>query len=152
MGDSYAVAEEEAGEDIHNRTSAMIDYILSQIERSKRMGADFSEIESLLTGANMMIDSGSYEDAMDLINQCSQEAGQRIMDYEFLVKAIKKAEAEIASAESTGKDAEEAKKNLKMARYYLNDGNYKLGVGKAKAALESLIAKKESEIAWGSGL
>lgn len=152
MGDSYITEEEDAGETIRDRAYAMMDYIQSQIERGKRAGADFSEIESLLLGARMMIDSDSCEDAMELINQASQDAGQRIMDYEMLVKTIKKAEAEIASAEDAGKDTEDARKNLKMARYYLNDGNYKLGVSKAKAAVDSLTAKKEVEIAWGSGL
>ena len=152
MGDSHTPVEEEQGEDIQDQAIAMMDYIKSQVERGKRSGADFSEIESLLMAAKMMIVSGSYEDAMELINQASQDAGQRILDYEMLVKTIRKAEDEISTAENAGKNTEDAKKNLKMARYYQNDGNYTMGISKAKAAVDALTAKKEVEIAWGSGL
>ena len=145
-------AEENLGEDIHGRVYAMMEYIQIQIERGKRMGADFSEIENVLVGAKMMIDSGNYEDAMELINQASQEAGQRIMDFEKLNNTIKKAETEVASAENGGKDTEESKKLLKLAKYHLQEGNYKIGIGKAKAALDALTAKQDTEIAWGSGL
>jgi hypothetical protein len=152
VGDSYIPAEEDLGDDIQDRAYAMIDYIRSQIERGKRSGADFREIENLLMGAQMMVASGSYEDGMELINQCSQEAGQRLLDYDMLVKTIKRAEAAIENAEVGVKDTEEAKKHLKLARYHLQEGNYTIGIGKARAAIDSLVAKKEAEIAWGSGL
>jgi len=152
VGDSYASVEEEQSGNIQDRAFAMMDYIKSQIERGKRAGADFSEIDSLLMAAKMMMVSGSYEDAMELINQASQDAGQRLLDYDMLKKTVKKAEVAIDNAENDGKDTEEAKRLLKLAMYHLKDGNYAIGLGKARAALDALIEKKETDIAWGTGL
>lgn len=152
MGDSFVETEEDHEEDARQRALAMIEYIESQVERGKRIGAEFTEVENLLLGARMMIGSGNYEDATELINQCSKEAGQRILDYELLTNTVKKAEIEIKTAEDNGKDTTEAKNLLKLARHYQDDGDYTMAVSNAKKSIEVLTAKKETEISWGSGL
>lgn len=152
MGDSITTVEEEHEEDARQRALAMIEYIETQVERGKRIGTDFTEVENLLLGARMMIGSGNYGDAIELINQCSKEAGQRILDHEVLTNTIRKAEMEIKTAEENGKDTTEAKNLLKLARHYQEDGDYRLGLSNAKKSIEALTAKKEVEISWGSGL
>ncbi len=139
-------------ENSRQRLREMIAYLVSQMDQGKRLGADFSEVESLLLGATMMIDTGSYEDATELINQCSQMAGQRLLDYEQLTQTIRKAEIEIRKAENGGKDITEAKQLLDLARHHKGEGNYKMGVSHAKKALGIFDGKKEVEISWGSGL
>lgn len=137
-------------ENSHQRLRDMIGYLVGQVEQGKRLGADFTEVESLLLGATMMIDTGSYEDATELINQCSQMAGQRLQNYELLTQTIKK--IEMRKAGSSGLDTTEAKRLLDLAMHHKGEGNYIMGISHAKKALETLEEKEEAEISWGSGL
>lgn len=137
-------------ENSRQRLREMIGYLVGQLEQGKRLGADFTEVESLLLGATMMIDTGSYEDAAELINQCSQMAGQRLQGYEVLTQTIKKVEIEIRKAENGGKDTTEAKRLLDLARHHKGEGNYTMGASHAKRALETFEEKKDVEISWGS--
>lgn len=143
---------QDSQEEKRQKALEMIGYIESQIEQGKRIGAKFSEVEGLLEGAKMMLDSGSYEDASEMINQASQMAGQARLDYDVLTNTIKKSEKEIHDAEQAGKNVEEPKRLLKLARYHKTEGSYSMGVSYAKRSIETLTKKKTVEIAWGSGL
>jgi ferredoxin len=136
--------EETVVEEVGSRqwALAMIKYIESQIESGKQIGAEFSEVEKLLTGAKMMVGSGNHEDAYELLNQCSEDAGQRIHDYERLSSIIKKAEIEIKAAEDNGKDVTEAKSLLNLAKQNQAGGDYTIAVNNAKKSIESLTTKK----------
>ena len=139
-------------ENSRQRLREMIGYLVGQMEQGKRLGTDFTEVESLLLGATMMIDTGSYEDATELINQCSEMAGQRLQNYEILTRTIKKVEIEIRKAGGSDLDASEAKRLLDLARHHKDEGNYKMGASHAKKALETFEEKKDVDISWGSGL
>jgi ribonucleotide reductase alpha subunit len=121
---------------------AMIKYIEDQVERGKQIGAEFSEVEKLLTGAKMMVGTGNHEDAYELLNQCSEDAGQRILDYEGLASTIQNAEIEIKAAEDNGKDTTEAKNLLKLAKQNQAGGDYIIAVSNAKKSIEALTTKK----------
>ena len=107
VAEEIDLQDEDTGsqdEKSRQRLRDMIGLLVGQMERRKSRGVDFSEVESLLLGATMMIDTGSYEDATELINQCANMAGERLQKYERLTQTIKKAEIEIRKAESYGKD------------------------------------------------
>jgi proteasome assembly chaperone (PAC2) family protein len=146
------VDEEIDVEALKQRAKQMIEYIVDQIERGKRLGADFIEVEGMLLGATMMVDSGNYQDAFELINECSQSAGQRIIEYENLTRTVKKAEIEITKARDNGQDVGEAARLLGLARTQMEEGNYGMAVSHANNSIEALAPKKDTEIAWGSGL
>ena len=155
VAEEIDLQDEDTGsqdEKSRQRLREMIGLLVGQMERRKSRGVDFSEVESLLLGATMMIDTGSYEDATELINQCANMAGERLQKYERLTQTIKKAEIEIRKAESDGKDTSEAKRFLELARHHMDEGNYTMGYSHAKNALETFEEKKEVEISWGSGL
>jgi len=140
---SLTETEEEMGE-VGSRqwALAMIKYVESQVEDGKRIGAEFSEVENLLSGARMMVVSGTHEDAYDLLNQCSEDAGQRILDYERLASTIQNVEIEIKAAQDNGKDTTEAKSLLKLARHYQAEGDYTIALRNAKKSIEALTTKK----------
>jgi hypothetical protein len=151
VGDAEESGEEKL-EERRKKTMEMIEYIEGQIEQGKRAGAKFAEVENLLAGARMMADSGNFEDAELLINQCSEMAGQVLVDFELLNTTLRRAEKEINEAELSGKNVEEAKRFLKLAKYHMAEGSYKMGVSYAKRGIESVSEKKKAEIAWGSAL
>jgi len=146
------VDEEIDVEALKQRAKQMIEYIVDQVERGKRLGADFIEVEGMLLGATMMIDSGNYQDAFELINECSESAGQRIIEFENLNRSIKKAEMEIEKARGNGQDVEDAERLLELARDQKDEGNYGMALSHANNSIEALGPKKDTEIAWGSGL
>ena len=155
MGDEpSADGEENPGDEtLAKNVQDMLDYLEEQMTSGKDIGIDFTEIESMLAGARIIMESGDYAGAIDLINDCMQKASKRFSDYKMLLISIKKAETDIQAAHNTGKDVSEAGRRLKMARLHLEKGDYKLGVDTAKHAIEALSeVPKPSEAAWGSGL
>jgi tetratricopeptide (TPR) repeat protein len=130
----------------------MLEYLDEQVNHGKTMGVIFSDVEGTLSAARMMLDSGEYEDAVELINQCMQKASQRFSDHQILTVTIRKAEREIQAAHNAGKDVSESGKLLKMARLHMEKGDYRLAIESAKHAQDALTNKKSSEVVWGSGL
>ncbi len=129
----------------------MIEYIEDQVAQGKEMGVEFSEVEALIQGAKMMIESDILLDAQDLIDQATEMASQRFTEFKLLQVNIKKLEMKINKA-TLGDDTEEAEKNLKMAKYHQNTGYYRLGNDYATRGLKLFTEKKEIEYNWGSGL
>ena len=129
----------------------MIEYIEDQVARGKEMGIEFSEVEGLIQGAKMMLDSDILLDAQDLIDQATEMASLRFTEFKLLQVNIKKLEMKINKA-TLGDDTEEAEKNLKMAKYHQNTGYYRLGNDYATRGLKLFTEKKEIEYNWGSGL
>jgi outer membrane PBP1 activator LpoA protein len=149
--------EGNAGADIPEEAEAknareMLEYLDEQVNHGKSMGVIFSDIEGTLSAARMMLDSGEYEDAVELINQCMQMASQRFSEHQILTVTIRKAEKEIQAAHNLGKDVSEAGKLLKMARLHMEKGDYRLAIESAKHAQSTLTNKKSNEVVWGSGL
>ena len=129
----------------------MIEYIEDQVARGKEMGIEFSEVEGLIQGAKMMLDSDILLDAQDLIDQATEMASLRFTEFKLLQVNIKKLEMKINKV-TLGDDTEEAEKNLKMAKYHQNTGYYRLGNDYATRGLKLFTEKKEIEYNWGSGL
>ena len=129
----------------------MIEYLETQVARGKDMGVEFSEVEALIQGAKMMIETDVLFDAQELINQATEMASQRFTEFKLLQINIDKLEKKINDA-TLGDGTEEAKKNLKMAKYHQNTGYYRLGNDYATRGLKVFTEKKEIEYKWGSGL
>ncbi len=140
-------------EEINGKKKArdMIEYIEDQVARGKEMGIEFSEVEGLIQGAKMMLDSDILLDAQDLIDQATEMASLRFTEFKLLQVNIKKLEMKIKET-TLGDDTEEAEKNLKMAKYHQNTGSYRLGNDSATRGLKLFTEKKEIEYKWGSGL
>ncbi len=153
MGEETAAKEQEPGEEtLARNVREMLEYLWERIASRKRIGVDFTEIESMLAGASIIMESGDYAGAIDLINECMQKASQRDSEYEMLAAAIRKAEREIRAAHESGRDVTEAGKRLRIARLHMEKGDYRLGIDAAKQAVEALKEAKTAQIAWGSGL
>ena len=133
------------------RAKDMIEYLEVQILQGKSMGVEFSEVEGLLQGAKMMLDSDILLDAQELIDQAAEMASQRFTEFELLQTNVKRLEKNINDA-ILGDDTNEAENNLKMAKYHQKTGYYRLGNDYAKRGLKLFTEKKEVEISWGSGL
>ena len=129
----------------------MLEYLDEQVNHGKSIGVIFSDVEDTLSAARIMLDSGEYEDAVELINQCMQKASQIFSDHQILTVTIRKAEKEIQTAHNSGKDVSEAGKLLKMARLHMEKGDYRVGIESAKHAIDAL-KQKSAEVVWGSGL
>ncbi len=125
-------------EETIQRAQQMMEYAENQVERGRRMGVDFTETETLLQGARMMIDARKYRDAMELIAQASKTAGELIADFEVLGRELKRAEEALDSAASNGRDTPEIEKLLKLANYHKNQGEYKMAIEYAKRVLTGL--------------
>lgn len=140
-------------EEINGKKKAMdmVEYLEEQVVRGKEMGIEFSEVEALIQGAKMMIDSDILLDAQDLIDQATEMASLRFTEFQLLQVNIKKLEKKIDDA-TLGDDTEEAEKSLKMAKYHQNTGYYRLGNDYATRGLKLFTEKKEIEYKWGSGL
>ena len=143
----------DESEDINGvkRAREMIEYLETQVARGKEMGIEFSEVEGLIQGAKMMIDSDVLLDAQKFIDQATEMASLRFTEFKLLQVNINKLEMEINKA-TLSDDTEEAKKNLKMAKYHQNTGYYRLGNDYANKGLKLFTEKKEIEYKWGSGL
>ena len=128
-----------------------IEYIEDQVTKGKDIGVEFSEVEALLQGAKMMLDSELILDAQELIGQATEMASQRFTEFKLLQVNIKKLEIEINKA-TLGDDSDEAKKSLKMAKYHQNTGYYRLGNDYATRGMKLFTEKKEIEDNGGSGL
>ena len=133
------------------RAMEMIEYLETQVTQGKEMGIEFSEVEALIQGAKMMIESDVLLDAQDLIDQATEMASLRFTEFKLLQVNIKKLENKINDA-TLGDDTEEAEKSLKMAKYHQNTGYYRLGNDYATRGLKLFTEKKEIEYNWGSGL
>lgn len=125
-------------EETIQRAQQMMEYAENQVERGRRMGVDFTETETLLQGARMMIDARKYRDAMGLIAQASKTAGELIADFEVLGRELKRAEEALDSAASNGRDTPEIEKLLKLANYHKSQGEYKMAIEYAKRVLTAL--------------
>ena len=133
------------------RAMEMIEYLETQVTQGKEMGIEFSEVEALIQGAKMMIESDVLLDAQELIEQATEMASLRFTEFKLLQVNINKLEKKINDA-APGDDTEEAKKSLKMAKYHQNTGYYRLGNDYATRGLKLFTEKKEIEYNWGSGL
>ena len=138
--------------DAVDNVTEMLDYLEVQVMRGKDMGVDFSEVEGMIAGARIIIESGEISDAAEIINECMQRASVRFSEYEMLVLSIKKAEMEIQKAHQSGRDVTDAGTQLRMARALMDRGDYRMAAEAAKQAIGALSGPKPTEIAWGSGL
>ena len=77
------------------RAREMIEYLETQVTQGKEMGIEFSEVEALLQGAKMMIESDVLLDAQELINQATEMASLRFTEFKLLQVNIKKLEMKI---------------------------------------------------------
>lgn len=145
------MADEPGENDGLKKARDMIEYLEHQVTRGRDMGVDFSEVEALIQGARMMMDSGVLIDAQELIDQATEMASQRFTEFGLLRTNIKKLEMKIDEA-IPGDDVSEARKDLKMAKYHMRTGYYRLGNDYATHGLKLFTEKKEPEIIWGSGL
>lgn len=154
MGDEPSAEEGEiAGDEtLARNVRDMLEYLEEQISSGRDSGVDFTEIESMLAGARIILESGDSAGAIDLINECMQKASKRYSEFEMLIAAIRKAEKEIKTAHEDGKDVSEAGRRLRMSRMHLEKGDYRLGIDTAKLAVEALTESKPQGITWGSGL
>jgi len=144
--------EETVGADEEAKARKMLEYLDEQVNRGIVMGVIFSDVEETLSAARIMLDSGEYEDAVELINQCMNMASTKFSDHQILTVSIRKAEKEIQAAHNAGKDVSEAGRFLKMARLHMEKGDYRLAIESAKHAQAALTNKKPAEVVWGSGL
>ena len=111
MGDIAAGEDDGA---LEKKARDMIEYLDDQITRGKQLGVEFTEVDGLLEGAKIMLESGVFSDAIDLINQCTEMASQRFIEFEILQTNIKKAEMKLEQVRNSGEDIEEVEKHLKM--------------------------------------
>lgn len=154
MGDEASTEEkvsEESEEEARNARE-MLDYLNNHVRRGKAMGVEFSEVQNMLTAARIMIESGEFADAIEIISECMLKASERYSEHEILTVSIRKAEREIQAAHNSGKDVAEASKLLRHARLHMEKGNYRLAIDTAKKAQDEVTHKKSGEIIWGSGL
>lgn len=154
MGDEPSAQDgAEAGDEtLARNVRDMLEYLEEQISSGKDAGVDFTEIESMLAGARIILESGDSAGAIDLINECMQKASKRYSEFEMLIAAIRKAEKEIKTAYEGGKDVSEAGRRLRMSRLHLEKGDYRLGIETAKQAVDALTAGQPATVTWGSGL
>ncbi len=145
------MGDEPEENDSLKKARDMIEYIEDQVIRGKEMGIEFSEVQALIQGAKMMIESDVLLDAQDLIDQATEMASLRFTEFQLLQVNIKKLEMKIKET-TLGDDTEEAEKNLKMAKYHQNTGYYRLGNDYATRGMKLFTEKKEIEYKWGSGL
>lgn len=130
----------------------MLEYLEEQVMRGKEMGVEFSEVEGMIAGARIIIESGEMSDAAAIINECLQRASTRFSEHEMLVLSIKKAEMEIRVAHNAGKDVNEAGKHLRMSRIHMENGEYRLALEVVKQAVQALNGPAQASVVWGSGL
>ncbi|MEW5936225.1 MAG: hypothetical protein AB1665_00175 [Candidatus Thermoplasmatota archaeon] len=125
------LAEQPPEKDPQERVREAMEYVQHEAQRGKRLGVDLGEIEDLLLGAKLMLDAGSYEDALRLINECGEMAGERILQYEMLMNSIRRSEKKIKDAEEYGGDVSEARTLLEAAQRALQESDYKRGISYA---------------------
>jgi hypothetical protein len=82
----------DAEDDGLKRARDMIEYIEDQVSRGKEMGVEFSEVEGMIQGAKLMLDSGILLDAQELIDQAMEMASQRFTEFGLLQANIRKLE------------------------------------------------------------
>ena len=144
------LGDEPNGESLKKARDS-IEYLEDQVAQGKKQGVEFSEVEGLIQGAKLMLESNALNDAEELIGQAMEMASQRFTEFKLLETNIKKLEMQIEEnplADASG----EAEQNLKMAKYHMKTGYYKLGNDHAKRGLKRFTEKPEVEIEWGSGL
>ena len=120
----------------------------SQIEEGGRQGVDFSEEESLLWGAKLMLEGEGYASANELIEQCSAMVSKKLRQFNYLNNAIIKAKNQIARAYENGGDIEEANKLLEQAQNCLEEGNYKTGISYALKSVNSAFDEISKHESW----
>jgi len=130
----------------------MLEYLESQVTHGRDMGVDFSEVEGMITGARIIIESGEVSDAAEIISECMQRASARFSDFETLSLGIRKVEMEIQAAHTAGRDVTEAGTQLRMSRIHMERGEYRLGIEAIKHVIQALAEPKPAEVVWGSGL
>ena len=111
--------------------------IQAQIEDGIRAGIDFTDEQSLLWGAILMLEGGNPEYASELLDDCQDVVSKKQRRFNFLVNTIKKAKIAIDNAYDVGGDTEEAKQLLHEARSCLENGEYKTGVQQVMRCLET---------------
>lgn len=130
----------------------MLEYLEEQVMRGKEMGVEFSEVEGMIAGARIIIESGEVSDAAAIINECLQRASTRFSEHEMLVMGIRKAEMEIRAAHNAGRDVTEAGKHLRMSRIHMENGEYRLALEVVRQAVQALNGPAQANVVWGSGL
>lgn len=113
------------------RANEAMEYVRSQMEAGKRRGVDLAKVEDLLTGAQFMFEAGNFEDALRLIAECGEAAGDMIIQHDALISALKQSAKKIQAARDSGCDTNEAMTYLKLAEDALKKTEYKLGINYA---------------------
>lgn len=126
---------DEPGENDLKKAKDTIDHLEKQVKQGKETGIEFSEVEGIIQGARLMLDTGAMLDAQELIDQCTEMINLRFTEFEDLNTNIKKLETNIDET-TLGDDIAEAVKNLKMAKYHQKTGYYRLGNDYAKRGLK----------------
>ena len=111
--------------------------IQAQIEDGIRAGIDFTNEQSLLWGAILMLEGGNPGYASELLDDCQDVVSKKQRRFNYLVNTIKKAKIAIDDAYEVGGDTEEAKLFLHEDQSCLENGEYKTGVQQVMRCLET---------------
>ncbi len=126
--------------------------IQDQIEMGGKLGIDFSEEESLLWGAILMIEGGDEKEAKELVDRCAEKVNKVMIRYELLVNTIASVKKQMKIAFERGGDIEEVKKFLILAEKHFEEGNYKDGVNIAIKCAEMVKAEIGKYDSWRTEL
>lgn len=140
-------AQGSGNDDRYQKAIEKVIEIESQIEEGGRQGVDFSEEESLLWGAKLMLEGEGYASANELIEQCSVIVSKKLRQFNYLKNTIIKAKNQIARAYEHGGEIKEANILLEQAQNCLEDGDYETGISYALKSVNSAhdeISKYES--------
>ncbi|MBI5000455.1 MAG: hypothetical protein HZB92_02865 [Euryarchaeota archaeon] len=123
------------------RAAEAIEHARNEMLRGKERGVMLEDAEDLLTGAKLMLDAHSYEDAIRIATECGGIAEERILQYEMLLNSISRSQVKIRDADEHGGDTKEARSMLQKAQDALKGADYKRGITYAIRSAD--IADKE---------
>jgi hypothetical protein len=121
------------------------------VELGKRNGVNLARVDDILVGAQFMYEAGNYEDALKLVNECSEMAGDLIIQFNALVSALRRSAKKIMDARNEGEETEEAMKFLQMAEEAMKRTDYKLGISYAVRSGEVVEGGRKKHPGSGSG-
>lgn|GEM_PF-4791080 len=113
---------------------------------------NFSEVESQLFYAKMMLEGECYDDAGEMIEKCREALDKKMLRYDLLVSTIEKAKRQMSRAEEMEGDLSLARAQLDQAERYFTSGEYKKGVSHAMKAVEAAKAEVSKYKSWRTEL
>lgn len=120
----------------------------AQIDRGREKGAEMKQAEDLLVGARLMLESGSFEDALHFAEESRKLAFDMGLTFETLVTTIKRSERAIREAAEVGGDTTVAASLLDDARKAMEENEYKRGVTYAIRSCDAADKEKRKYESW----